>query len=164
MIETRETDVSQVPGVPNEVFLTTNFYDSLNRLQETVDNLGETTYYRYDSRNNLVATADADGPAGPTITRRAFTGGALTVNTTNLFGNVTLYYLRRPRPQGPRGADPHRQRPGGRRAHRRVDLRRQGHARPRPSRSRPRPTRPRAAATASSGPAGTTTRIRSSRR
>ena len=108
VIETRETDVSQILGVPNEIFLTTNFYDSLNRLQETVDNLGETTYYRYDSRNNLVATADADGPAGPTITRRAFTNGDLTVNTTNLFGNVTLYYLRRPRPQGPRGAGPHR--------------------------------------------------------
>jgi RHS repeat-associated protein len=92
VIETRETDVSQIVGVPNEFFLTTYFYDSLNRLQETVDNLGETTYYRYDSRNNLVATADADGPAGPTITRRAFTNGELTVNTTNLFGNVTLYY------------------------------------------------------------------------
>ena len=91
VIETRETDVSQILGVPNEIFLTTNYYDSLNRLQETVDNLGETTYYRYDSRNNLVATADADGPAGPTITRRAFSNGALTVNTTNLFGNVTLY-------------------------------------------------------------------------
>ena len=92
VIETRETDVSQITGVPNEVFLTTNYYDSLNRLQETVDNLGETTYYRYDSRGNLVATADADGPAGPTISRRAFTGGALTVNTTNLYGNVTVYY------------------------------------------------------------------------
>ncbi len=92
VIETRETDVSQVPGIPNEVFLTTNYYDSLDRLQETVDNLGETTYYRYDSRGNLVAEADADGPPGPTISRRAFPGGALTVNTTNLFGNVTLYF------------------------------------------------------------------------
>jgi RHS repeat-associated protein len=92
VLETRETDVSQVPGVANEVFLTTNFYDSLNRLQETVDNLGQTTYDRYDSRDNLVATADADGPAGPAITRRAFSGGALTVNTTNTFGNVTRYF------------------------------------------------------------------------
>jgi RHS repeat-associated protein len=92
VIETRETDVSQVLGVPNELYLTTNFYDSLNRLQETVDNLGETTYYRYDSRNNLVAMADANGPAGPSITRRAFANGAETVNTTNLFGNVTLYF------------------------------------------------------------------------
>jgi RHS repeat-associated protein len=92
VIETRQTDVSQVPGVPNEIFLTTNFYDALNRDQETVDNLGETTSYRYDSRNNLVATADADGPAGPTISRRSFVGGSLTNNTTNSFGNVTLYY------------------------------------------------------------------------
>ena len=92
VIETRETDVLQVPGVANEVFLTTNFYDSLNRLQETVDNLGETTYYRYDSRNNLVAMADAEGPAGPAITRRAFPDGPRTVDTTNLFGNVTLYF------------------------------------------------------------------------
>jgi RHS repeat-associated protein len=93
VIETRETDVSQVPGVPNEVFLTTNFYDSLNRLQQTVDNLGESTYYRYDSRGNLVAEADADGPASSTpIMRREFTGGSETVNTTNLFGNVTIYY------------------------------------------------------------------------
>jgi len=92
VIETRETDVSQILGVPNEIFLTTDFYDSLNRLQETVDNVGETTYYRYDSRNNLVAMADADGPAGPAISRRVFANGALTVNTTNLFGNVTLYY------------------------------------------------------------------------
>ncbi|MFI5458895.1 MAG: RHS repeat-associated core domain-containing protein [Isosphaerales bacterium] len=93
VIETRETDVSQVLGVPNEIFLTTYFYDSLNRLQETVDNLGETTYDRYDSRNNLVAMADADGPAGPVISRRAFANGTLTVNTTNTFGNVTLYYF-----------------------------------------------------------------------
>ena len=57
-----------------------------------MDNLGETTYYRYDSRGNLVAMADADGPAGPTISRRAFSNGALTDNTTNLYGNVTLYF------------------------------------------------------------------------
>src|SRR5262249_9377765 len=33
VIETRETDKAQVAGVADEVFLTTNFYDSLNRLQ-----------------------------------------------------------------------------------------------------------------------------------
>ncbi len=92
VIETRETDVSQVSGVAPEVFLTTNFYDSLDRLQESVDNLGETTNYRYDSRGNLVAEADADGPAGPAITRRAFPDGLRTVDTTNLFGNVTLFF------------------------------------------------------------------------
>ena len=93
VIETRETDVSQVSGVANEIFLTTNFYDSLDRLQETVDNLGHTSYYRYDSRDNLVATADAAGPlTGNTVTRRAFPDGPRTVDAINDFGNVTLYF------------------------------------------------------------------------
>ena len=93
LIEVRETDVSQVTGVPDEVFLTTNFYDSLNRLQRSVDNLGQTFDYRYDSRDNLVARADAQGPlTGDSIARRAFSGGALTVNDINDFGNVTLYF------------------------------------------------------------------------
>jgi len=93
VIEIRETDVSQAPGVPDEVFLTTNFYDSLNRPQRTVDNIGQTFDYRYDSRNNLAAMADAEGPVtGSTIARRAFSNGALTVNEINDFGNVTLYF------------------------------------------------------------------------
>lgn len=92
VIETRETDVSQVPGVANEIFLTTSFYDSLNRRQETVDNLGQTSQSRYDSRGNLVAMADAQGPADGTLVRRSFPNGPRTVNTTNTFGNVTLYF------------------------------------------------------------------------
>jgi RHS repeat-associated protein len=92
VIETRETDVSQVPGVPDEKFLTTRFYDGLNRLQLSVDNVGQATEYRYDSRNNLVATADSKGPVtAATITRRAFPNGFKTVNLINAFGNVTLY-------------------------------------------------------------------------
>jgi len=93
VIETRETDVSQVPSVANEIFLSTNFYDSLSRLQRVVDNLGQTTEYRYDSRSNLVATADAKGPvSGASITRRAFPNGSRTVNTVNGFGNLTIYF------------------------------------------------------------------------
>ena len=89
VIKTRERDKSQVGTVANEVFLT---YDSLNRLQRSVDNVGQTTDYRYDSRNNQVCMADARGPVtGATISRRAFTGGALTVNNINDFGNVTQY-------------------------------------------------------------------------
>jgi RHS repeat-associated protein len=92
VIETRQTDVAQVPGVATEVFLTTNFYDSLNRLQQRVDNLGQTTYYRFDSRDNLVAVADAQGPlSGASIGRRAFPSGPRTINAINDFGNVTLY-------------------------------------------------------------------------
>jgi RHS repeat-associated protein len=93
VIETRETDVSQVPGVLSEIFLTTNFYDSLNRLQRSVDNLGQTMEYRYDSRSNLVATADAKGPvSGASIARRVYPNGSRTVNTVNGFGNVTIYF------------------------------------------------------------------------
>jgi RHS repeat-associated protein len=93
VIETAQMDLAQVAGVNAEVFLTTSFWDSLNRLQRRVDNLGQTMDYRYDSRNNLVAMADADGPLnGATINRRAFAGGVLTVNSINDFGNVTLYF------------------------------------------------------------------------
>jgi len=93
VIETRETDVSQVPGVPDEVFLTTQFYDSLDRLQLRVDNLGETLDYRYDSRDNLVAIADAQGPlTGTTVARRASPPGPLTVNKINDFGNIAQYF------------------------------------------------------------------------
>jgi RHS repeat-associated protein len=92
LIETREVDVSQVPGLAAEVFLMTRYWDSLNRLERRVDNLGQTLDYRYDSRDNVVAKGDAEGPAGPSITRRAFANGALTANTTNLFGNVTRSY------------------------------------------------------------------------
>ncbi len=50
-------------------------------------------FYRYDSRDNLVAMADAQGPvSGETIDRRAFSLGALTVNMINDFGNVTRYF------------------------------------------------------------------------
>ena len=92
VIETRETDVSQVPEVRDEVFLTTSFYDILDRLQRDVNNVGETTDYRYDSRDNLVAMADSNGPmTGDSVARRTFRGGALTDNRTNSFGNVTLY-------------------------------------------------------------------------
>ena len=79
------------PGIA-EVFFTTFFHDSLDRLELQIDNLGQATSYRYDSRDNLVAMADAKGPAGGTITRRAFSNGPLTVNTINGFGNVTLYH------------------------------------------------------------------------
>jgi RHS repeat-associated protein len=92
VIETRDVDVSQVPGLPAEVFLMTRYWDSLNRLERRVDNLGQTLDYRYDSRGNAIAKADAEGPTGPSITRRAFANGAQTVNTTNLFGNVTRSY------------------------------------------------------------------------
>ncbi len=91
LIEIRETDVAQT-GDPDEIFLTTYFYDSLDRLQQQVDNLGQSHAYRYDSRDNQVAMADAQGPVtGAAISRRAFADGPLTVNAINDFGNVSVY-------------------------------------------------------------------------
>lgn len=97
VIETRELDVAQVPGVAAEAFLTTLFHDSLGRTTRRVDNLGQANDYRYDSRGNLVAVADARGPdapgaeSGAVIRRRAFAPGARTKNVTNRLGNVTMY-------------------------------------------------------------------------
>ncbi len=92
VIETRETDVSQVTDIPDELFLSTIFYDSLNRTHRTVDNIGQTFDYRYDSRDNLVAIADPQGPVNDAfINRRAFDNGTLTENKINDFGNVSVY-------------------------------------------------------------------------
>ena len=91
LIESQETDVSLSLGVPAERFVTTNFYDALDRLEMTVSNIGQAMAFRYDSRGNPVAMADASGPlTGASIVRRAFPGGPLTENDINDFGNVTL--------------------------------------------------------------------------
>ena len=105
VIETRETDLSQVEGVVEEVFLTTSFYDSLNRPQRRIDNLGQTDDYRYDSRNNLVAMADASGPPGPVIERRSFANGALTSNTSQPLWKRDPLLLRWDQPSDRVGAD-----------------------------------------------------------
>ncbi|MDA1017209.1 MAG: hypothetical protein O3A00_22475, partial [Planctomycetota bacterium] len=95
VVETLETDVTNVLLLDDEAFRTTYFYDSLNRLQMTVDNIGQTTDYRYDSRNNLVAMADANGPTelfakSRQIHRRGL-GNTDAIENTNYFGNVTPY-------------------------------------------------------------------------
>lgn len=93
VIERHETDIAQVAGVAPETFLTTYFYDSLDRIERSVDNLGQTLFNRYDSRNNLVSMADAQGPLnGVSISRRSYPEGLLTINDINDFGNVTRYF------------------------------------------------------------------------
>jgi RHS repeat-associated protein len=92
VIETKQTDVTSVQGVAAENFITTSFYDALNRPQTQVDSLGEAQDFRYDSRGNLVAESDAKGPAtgSRTINRRGLgPPGQVTINT---YGNVTLNY------------------------------------------------------------------------
>jgi len=43
-----------------ERFVSHYTYDSVNRLIRVVDNLGQTTRYHYDSRDNLITTTDAE--------------------------------------------------------------------------------------------------------
>ncbi|MCI0545307.1 MAG: hypothetical protein L0Z49_12835, partial [Actinobacteria bacterium] len=87
-IELKETDVTTVSNLANEVFRTTRLHDSLNRPQTSVDHLGQTTDLRYDSRSNQVATADAVGPVNSrTVNRRGL--GSTAAVTVNDFGNVT---------------------------------------------------------------------------
>ena len=91
LIEVAETDVASLPGVADQTLLTTHFYDALGRCVRSVDNLGHTVHRAFDSHDQCVATADAEGPAGATIARRVFEPGPGTVDTTNDPGNVTLY-------------------------------------------------------------------------
>ena len=46
-------------GSPDETFVTTEEYDGLDRLIQTVDNAGNTTSHGYDSRDNETVTVDA---------------------------------------------------------------------------------------------------------
>jgi RHS repeat-associated protein len=54
----KDVDALRVPHL-TETFTTINFYDWLNRLIRTTDNLGQTTRYEYDSRDNLIRRSDA---------------------------------------------------------------------------------------------------------
>jgi YD repeat-containing protein len=92
LIETRRTDVPTASGPPNEVFLDTYFYDSLDRRTMAVDNLGRAHRWTYDSFFDVIATSDAQGPlTGASITRRAFPDGPLTNNSINDPGNTSSF-------------------------------------------------------------------------
>lgn len=58
-----ETEVTQEGNTPSltEQFTTINVYDSLDRLERTTDNIGQTNRFVYDSRDNLIFTSDAQG-------------------------------------------------------------------------------------------------------
>jgi RHS repeat-associated protein len=60
-IEITQRDAVKAGRVPDlqESFTTIYAYDSLNRRIRTTDNLGQTTRYGYDSRNNSVFVSDA---------------------------------------------------------------------------------------------------------
>lgn len=83
VIQTTEVDLSDL-GSPSQTFQTANTYDSLDRLIQTVDNIGNTTGYTYDSRNNRLQTIDGRG----NVTRYAYDGlNRLTATTRYLTSN-----------------------------------------------------------------------------
>ncbi|MBI2927228.1 MAG: RHS repeat protein, partial [Verrucomicrobia bacterium] len=47
--------------VPNETFTTHSVYDQLDRLVRVTDNVGQTTRFAYDSRDNLILRSDGQG-------------------------------------------------------------------------------------------------------
>jgi len=63
---TQREDVraGKVPDL-RETFTTLNIYDSLNRLIRTTDNIGQTTRYHYDSRDNFIFMSDAQHSEDP---------------------------------------------------------------------------------------------------
>jgi RHS repeat-associated protein len=63
---TQRDDVRQgkVPDL-TETFTTINVYDSLDRLIRATSNVGQTRRNHYDSRDNLIATSDAQSSSNP---------------------------------------------------------------------------------------------------
>jgi len=60
VLNTQETEIPDLPGVP-EVFLTTHTYDGQGRQLSTTDSFGNLTSRKYDSRSNVTAATDARG-------------------------------------------------------------------------------------------------------
>src|SRR5690606_35557609 len=54
-------EVSEGGLVGTETFVTRYVYDQLDRLVRATDNAGQTSYFSYDSRDNLVVRADPEG-------------------------------------------------------------------------------------------------------
>jgi YD repeat-containing protein len=90
LVELAETEVSSSTGPASELFLTTHFYDALDRREQSVDNAGQTRHWQYDSFDDVILASDANGPAGPMINRRSPAHGSMTV-ATNLHGNITRF-------------------------------------------------------------------------
>lgn len=90
LVETVREELSTSPGPPPEIFITTLFYDALDRLLEQVDNLGQTSRWAYDSLGAVAARSDARGPVGGVISRRSppYAGVPVAVNA---HGNLTRY-------------------------------------------------------------------------
>jgi YD repeat-containing protein len=80
VIQTVETDVSQIGAVANETFTTQFIYDNLNRLTQEIDNCSNTRRWAYDSRGDMTNDTDAKGD-----------NASGCAGTVNAHGNSTLY-------------------------------------------------------------------------
>jgi YD repeat-containing protein len=90
VVEVAETEISSTSAVAPGLFLSTAFYDALDRLTSSVDNIGQTYYADYDSLDALRAAADPNGPETGSIGRRSPGRTGITV-PINQAGNVTRY-------------------------------------------------------------------------
>src|ERR1039457_3195061 len=86
---TTEVDLSDL-GSPPQTIQTANTFDSVDRLIQTVDNIGNTNRYAYDSRSNKVTTTDGRG----NVTRDNYDGlnrhtGVTRYLTSNGLGSGT---------------------------------------------------------------------------
>ena len=61
-VRVRSIELSPEALVPEEEFTTYYVYDQLDRLVTATDNLGQTTRFGYDSRDNLTRRSDPEGP------------------------------------------------------------------------------------------------------
>lgn len=90
VIEEVLTELASSPGLPAEAFITTSFHDALDRLTMSVDNIGQTWRYDYDSLDAVRAASDPNGPSGGAINRRSPAHAATTIGI-NGHGNVTRF-------------------------------------------------------------------------
>ncbi|WP_372371353.1 RHS repeat-associated core domain-containing protein [Candidatus Uabimicrobium sp. HlEnr_7] len=60
-LEITVTEVHSTGRIASESFTTINVFDSLNRKIRTTNNIGQTNYFFYDSRNMLTRAADSEG-------------------------------------------------------------------------------------------------------
>ncbi len=87
--ETQEYEQSTDPTRPSEVHYTEFFYDQVYRLTARVDDLGNTDRWLFDSRSNVIETADAmNAPSGVTLGSLRSNAGVPGV-VLNLPGNTT---------------------------------------------------------------------------
>lgn len=92
LVETTLTERSSTPGPAEELFFTTHQVDALGRRVATIDNLGGTRRFVFDSLDGLIAESDPRGPAGAaTIGRKTPFHNHRTVSI-NGHGNVTRYF------------------------------------------------------------------------